>query len=209
MTPWQDNPKLTPTGAPSFGPLEDPELITRESFQEEPKLPPQSPRGPQAWFPEDPKLISKTVSKRAPKSSIGFYKFGWNLEAAPPSVGRLLNGFGGLERHREKFVIAFRTLWGGARRGALIMGSEGRDWRLRLVLDRFCSRSGCRNSLLGFESEGWVWILAMLSFQKQWFLTIFSTERRCAAIMVWRSIAARARGPPARRRIFIYFYLFL
>ena len=112
MTPWQDNPKLAPNGAPSYGPLEGPELITQKSFQEEPKLTPQSPRAPHAGFPEGPKSISKTISKRAPKSSIGFYKLGWDLKPAPTSVGQLLNGFGGLEKHREKVVIAFHTLWG-------------------------------------------------------------------------------------------------
>ena len=112
MIPWQDNTKLAPNGAPSYGPLEGPGLITQESFQEEPKLTPQSPRGPQAGSPEGRKLISKTISKRAPKSSNGFYKFGWDFKAAPTSVGQLLNGFGGLDKHRDKVVIAFHTLWG-------------------------------------------------------------------------------------------------
>jgi hypothetical protein len=62
---------------------------------------------------------------------------------------------------------------------------------------------------LGVKSAIWRWNLTSLPIQKRRLLTIFSTERRCAAIMVWRSIAALARGPPARRRIFIYFYLFL
>ena len=45
--------------------------------------------------------------------------------------------------------------------------------------------------------------LECVSGQRRRFLIIFSTERRCAAIMVWRSIAARARGAPERRSFFI------
>ena len=50
--------------------------------------------------------------------------------------------------------------------------------------------------------------LECISGQRRRFLIICSTERRCAAIMVWRSIAARARGAPERRSFFkfIYFY---